>query len=141
MAPNIHLSKNLLFFLSLFLSNFIFFSAVAAQAADPTYRVVRTIPAGGDGGWDYLTVDASAQRLYVSRSTRVAVLNADSGAPIGEIPNTEGVHGIALAADLGRGFTSNQLGFLQLGTRRRSGDCRPPEQCRARGVSAPALPR
>ena len=99
----IHLSKKLFVFLLLF----IFYSAMAAHAADPSYRVVRTIPAGGEGGWDYLTVDASARRLYVSRSTRVAVLDADSGAPIGEIPNTEGVHGIALAADLGRGFTSN----------------------------------
>jgi DNA-binding beta-propeller fold protein YncE len=81
--------------------------APAAYAADPSYRITRTIPAGGDGGWDYLTVDAAARRLYVSRSTHVAVLNADSGAPEGEIPNTEGVHGIALAPDLGRGFTSN----------------------------------
>jgi DNA-binding beta-propeller fold protein YncE len=83
------------------------FLAAAAHAADPSYRVARTIAAGGEGGWDYLTVDASARRLYVSRGTRVLVLNADSGAPEGEIPNTEGVHGIALAPDLGRGFTSN----------------------------------
>jgi DNA-binding beta-propeller fold protein YncE len=81
--------------------------APATYAADPSYRLARTIPAGGDGGWDYLTVDAAARRLYVSRSTHVIVLNADSGAPEGEIPNTEGVHGIALAPDLGRGFTSN----------------------------------
>src|SRR5664280_2127587 len=79
----------------------------AIFAADTSYRIARTIPAGGEGGWDYLTVDASARRLYVSRGTRVLVLNADSGAPEGEIPNTEGVHGIALAPDLGRGFTSN----------------------------------
>jgi len=81
--------------------------AVAAQAANPPYRVVRTISVGGEGGWDYLTVDASARRVYVSRGTRVLVLNADSGAVEGEIPSTEGVHGIALAPDLGRGFTSN----------------------------------
>ena len=79
----------------------------AIFAADPSYRIARTIPAGGEGGWDYLNVDAAARRLYVSRGTRVAVLNADSGASEGEIPNTEGVHGIALAPDLGRGFTSN----------------------------------
>ena len=83
------------------------FLAAAAPAADPSYRVARTIATGGEGGWDYLAVDASARRLYVSRGTRVLVLNADSGAPEGEIPNTEGVHGIALASDLGRGFTSN----------------------------------
>src|ERR1035437_9179623 len=79
----------------------------AIFAADTSYRSARTIPAGGEGGSSYLTVDARARRLYVSRGTRVAVLNADSGAPEGEIPNTEGVHGIALAPDLGRGFTSN----------------------------------
>jgi DNA-binding beta-propeller fold protein YncE len=76
-------------------------------AADPSYLIARTIPAGGEGGWDYLNVDAAARRLYVSRGTRVAVLNADSGKAEGEIPNTEGVHGVALAPDLGRGFTSN----------------------------------
>ncbi len=81
--------------------------APAIFAADPSYRIARTLPAGGEGGWDYLNVDAAARRLYVSRSTRVAVLNADSGAAEGEILNTEGVHGIALAPDLGRGFTSN----------------------------------
>ena len=79
----------------------------AIFAADTSYRIARTIPAGGEGGWDYLNVDAAARRLYVSRGTRVAVLNADSGATEGEIPSTEGVHGIALAPDLGRGFTSN----------------------------------
>jgi len=103
-APNIHLPKKFFLFLYLF---FFLFCAAAANAADPSYRVVRTISAGGEGGWDYLTVDAPARRVYVSRGTRVLVLNADSGAVEGEIPNTEGVHGIALAQDLGRGFTSN----------------------------------
>ena len=105
-ALGFHFSENLFFFLFLFLSLFLL-RAAAANAADVSYRVVRTIAAGGEGGWDYVTIDASARRLYVSRGTRVLVLNADSGAPVGEIPNTEGVHGIALAPDLGRGFTSN----------------------------------
>ena len=83
-------------------------NASAAGAADsPGYRVAKKLPVGGDGGWDYLTVDSPARRLYVSRSTRVMVLDADTGAVVGEIPNTEGVHGIAIATDLGRGFTSN----------------------------------
>jgi DNA-binding beta-propeller fold protein YncE len=103
-APRIALSRNL-FFLLLF---FVFLSSAAiATAADPSYRVARTIAAGGEGGWDYLVVDAAARRLYVSRGARVEVRNADTGAAEGEIPNTEGVHGIALAPDLGRGFTSN----------------------------------
>jgi DNA-binding beta-propeller fold protein YncE len=82
--------------------------ASAAGAPDsPAYHVAKKLPVGGDGGWDYLTVDSAARRLYVSRSTRVMVLDADTGAVVGEIPNTEGVHGIAIATDLGRGFTSN----------------------------------
>src|ERR1700675_4654301 len=71
------------------------------------YHLLKKIEVGGEGGWDYLTVDSAARRLYVSRSTRVMVFDADSGSAIGEIPDTPGVHGIAIADDLGRGFTSN----------------------------------
>ena len=71
------------------------------------YKVVQTVAVGGDGGWDYLLVDAAARRLYVTRGTRVLVFDADSLKPVGEIPNTAGVHGVALAPELGRGFTSN----------------------------------
>jgi YVTN family beta-propeller protein len=78
------------------------------RAADSSgYRVVRRLELGGEGGWDYLIVDPAARRVYVSRGTRVLVLDADSGKQVGEIPDTEGVHGIALAQDLHRGFTSN----------------------------------
>jgi DNA-binding beta-propeller fold protein YncE len=62
---------------------------------------------GGDGGWDYLTADAAARRLYISRATHVIVLDLDSGKTVGDIADTPGVHGIALAPDLGRGFVSN----------------------------------
>src|SRR5712675_980262 len=62
---------------------------------------------GNDGWWDYLTLDASGQRLFVSRSSRVEVIDTTSGSVIGSIQNTHGVHGIALAPDLKRGFTSN----------------------------------
>jgi DNA-binding beta-propeller fold protein YncE len=72
-----------------------------------TYHVVGRIPLAGEGGWDYLTVDAAARRLYVSRSTHVAVIDLDRDSVVGDIANTAGVHGIALAPDLGRGFTSN----------------------------------
>ena len=71
------------------------------------YHLLKKIEVGGEGGWDYLIVDGAARRLYVSRGTRVLVFDADSGAPVGEIPDTPGVHGIAIADDLGRGFTSN----------------------------------
>lgn len=70
-------------------------------------RVVHTLKVGGDGGWDYLTIDPESHHLFLSRSTHVIVIDADSGKPVGDIPDTPGVHGIALANDLGRGFTSN----------------------------------
>jgi DNA-binding beta-propeller fold protein YncE len=71
------------------------------------FHVMKTNKLGGDGGWDYIIVDGAARRLYISRSTRVMVIDTDSGSSVGEISPTKGVHGIALAPDLGRGFTSN----------------------------------
>jgi hypothetical protein len=62
---------------------------------------------GGDGGWDYLTADSEARRVYISRGTHVMVIDADSGKSVGDIADTPGVHGIALAPELGRGFVSN----------------------------------
>ena len=80
---------------------------LAQAAAGPSgYHVVKTYPIGGKGGWDYCAVDSAARRLYVAHSTHVVVLDADSGAVVGDIANTLGVHGIALATDLGRGFIS-----------------------------------
>ena len=78
------------------------------RPAGPTgYQLVKTIPLPGDGFWDYVGVDSDARRIYVSHGTKVLVLNADSFAFLGEIPDTQGVHGIAVAPELGRGFTSN----------------------------------
>ncbi len=71
------------------------------------YHVVKTIPIGGDGGWDYCIVDSNARRVYVSHATHVVVLDADTDKIVGDIPDTQGVHGIALAPDLGRGFVSD----------------------------------
>src|SRR5713101_5199273 len=71
------------------------------------YHLLKKIEVGGEGGWDYLIVDGAGRRLYVSRGTRVMVFDADTGASVGEIPDTPGVHGVAIADDLGRGFTSN----------------------------------
>jgi DNA-binding beta-propeller fold protein YncE len=85
----------------------IVFMATLSLAAAPGYHVIKTYTLGGDGGWDYLNLDSSARRLYISRATHVVVVDADSGKPVGEIPDTPGVHGIALAPELGRGFTSN----------------------------------
>jgi DNA-binding beta-propeller fold protein YncE len=71
------------------------------------YHVVKKIPIPGTGSWDYLTVDEGARRLFVSHGTQVEVLDIDSGAIVGQIPNTPGVHGIAVAPELGRGFVSD----------------------------------
>jgi len=71
------------------------------------YRLIKKLNLGGSGGWDYLYVDSDARRLYVSRSSHVIVVNVDSGNVVGDITNTNGVHGIAIASELGRGFTSN----------------------------------
>ena len=76
-------------------------------AAAPGYHEVKTYKLGGEGGWDYLTFDHPSNRLYISRSTHVIVIDADSGKPVGDIPDTPGVHGIALAPEFGRGFVSN----------------------------------
>src|SRR5467141_4109537 len=84
------------------------FSRAATPApAGSGYHVIKTVPVGGDGGWDYVYVDSDARRVYVSRGTHTLVLDADTYAVVGDIPDTQGVHGIAVASDLGRGFTSN----------------------------------
>ena len=82
--------------------------AAALYAVPPAgYHLLKSISVPGEGGWDYLTVDESGRRLYVSHGTQVEVLDIDHGSIVGRIPDTQGVHGIAIAADLGRGFTSN----------------------------------
>lgn len=85
-------------------------SAAAAPAAVPGpsgYHLLKTIKLGGEGFWDYITFDSSTRRLFVSRGTKVVVLDVDTEKVLGEIPDTAGVHGIALAAASGNGFTSN----------------------------------
>jgi WD40 repeat protein len=89
---------------------------VAAASAGPSgYHLVKTIKVGGDGFWDYLTFDSPTHRLFISRGTKVMVLDVDSEKIVGEIPDTPGVHGIALAPDRGNGFTSNgQAGTISI---------------------------
>ena len=82
-------------------------AAGAVGAKEGPYRFARAIPIGGEGGWDYLTVDAQAHRLYVSHATKIVVIDTESYKAVGEIADTPGVHGIALAPELGRGFSSN----------------------------------
>jgi YVTN family beta-propeller protein len=85
----------------------------AAPAASPPVQdmaVLQRWQLGGVGGWDYLTLDAAGQRLFLSRADHVDVVNTESGKIIGTIPGTRGVHGIALAEELNRGYTSNGQG-------------------------------
>ncbi|HZS27578.1 MAG TPA: YncE family protein [Candidatus Angelobacter sp.] len=85
-----------------------FMCATLALAFAPVkYEVKQKYVLGGDGGWDYLTFDPAGKRLFISRGTHVMVVDPYKGSSIGDIPNTTGVHGIALAQDLGKGFTSN----------------------------------
>jgi DNA-binding beta-propeller fold protein YncE len=79
------------------------------RAQDPlaSYEKIHKITIGGEGGWDFLEVDAANRRLYVTRGTRVVVVDLDTEKVVGEIADTPGVHGVAFVADLGRGVTSN----------------------------------
>jgi YVTN family beta-propeller protein len=99
----------------------LFLLAVAfVRGADGPYQFLREITVGSDGGWDYLSVDEAARRLYVSHATKVVVIDIDKNEVVGEIADTPGVHGIALAPKLGRGFVSNgrenKVSFFELKT-------------------------
>jgi DNA-binding beta-propeller fold protein YncE len=74
---------------------------------DGPYRAGKVIEVGGEGGWDYLSIDPAAHRLYVSHATHVVVIDTTTAKVVGDIPDTPGVHGFAIAAELGRGFASN----------------------------------
>jgi YVTN family beta-propeller protein len=82
-------------------------SAVTALAAPTGYHILKEVRIGGEGGWDYLTLDSAARRLYVSHATHVVVVDVDAAKVVGDIPNTDGVHGIAVVPALNRGFVSN----------------------------------
>jgi YVTN family beta-propeller protein len=84
-------------------------SAIALQnaAAGDVYKFLTEIPIGGEGGWDILTIDSAAHRLYVSHSTKVVVVDLEKNAVVGEIAETPGVHGLIPAPELQRGFTTN----------------------------------
>src|SRR5712691_10900557 len=82
------------------------FSALLLQGG-AGYKVTGRYPVGGVGGFDYVAIDSSARRLYVSHSTQVDVLDADTGKVVGTIADTPGVHGAAIASAFKHGFTSN----------------------------------
>jgi YVTN family beta-propeller protein len=90
-----------------FASTLLLSNVTFADARPVDYHLANRYVLGGEGGWDYLTYDSAGKRLFISRSTHVTVVDPASGRIVGDIPNTPGVHGIALAPDLRKGFTSN----------------------------------
>ena len=107
MQPEVRQARRMCGWLWVSMAAALSLAAAAVAAAGPGYHIIATYKLGGDGGWDYLTLDAAARRLYISRATHVMVVDADSGKSVGDIADTPGVHGIALAPELGRGFVSN----------------------------------
>ena len=95
--------KNSLSFL--FISLLIF--STYNLTAQSNYKISRQIAVGGDGSWDYITVDGAASRIYASHATSAVVVDSKTGKVIGSIPDTKGIHGIALNKALNRGYTSN----------------------------------
>jgi DNA-binding beta-propeller fold protein YncE len=79
----------------------------AATPARAEFHLLRRAELGGEGGWDFITVDGTAHRLYVTRGSHVMVVDTDSLTVVGDVPDTPGVHGVALVPDLGVGFASN----------------------------------
>jgi DNA-binding beta-propeller fold protein YncE len=82
--------------------------ATAASALG-AYHLTKTISIGDDGSWDYMTIDSTGRRLYASHGTQVEVIDIDAERPVGRVTNLNGVHGIAIAPELGRGFVTNGL--------------------------------
>src|SRR5258708_31174320 len=83
------------------------FGSLAFAASDPGYHLLKKIPLTGEGNWHYLAIDQAARRLYGSHGTQVEVIDVDSDTPVGKIEGMNGVHGIAIAPQLGRGFITS----------------------------------
>src|ERR1700730_12677573 len=81
-------------------------SALRAGDDSGRFKIAKKNPLEGGGRWDYVSVDPDAHRVYIARPTHVTVLDAETGAVVGDIPDTPGVHGVAVAPDLGIGFVS-----------------------------------
>jgi DNA-binding beta-propeller fold protein YncE len=86
---------------------FVCLIAIVSFQSGAGYKVEKRYPVPGNGGFDYLTLDGDARRLYLSHGTQVDVIDPDNGKLVGTIPDTPGVHGIAIASEFKHGFTSN----------------------------------
>jgi YVTN family beta-propeller protein len=85
-------------------TSMLFLGLLPATASEPGYHIIKKVSLAGGTNWDYVFVDADGRRVYVSHGTQVEVLDADTFAYVATIPNTPGVHGIAVAREFGRGF-------------------------------------
>jgi YVTN family beta-propeller protein len=84
------------------------FNGIAAgEEKESSYKLIKKVPIGGEGGWDYLAVDSDAKRCYISHQSHVVVFDTEKEKVIGDVNNTPGVHGIAIARKLNKGFISN----------------------------------
>jgi hypothetical protein len=88
------------------------FTLSARVVAQGTWAVEKTFHIGGEGGMDYVTLDAQNHRLYIPRSTHTMVIDADSGKPLADIPGQKHNHGVALVPGAGRGFISDGSGAV-----------------------------
>ncbi len=86
---------------------FSLFATVSPGTAQSDWRVINTFHVGGEGGWDYLTVDSETHRLFVPRSTHTMVIDADSGKVLGDIPGQTTAQGVAIVPNVGRGFITD----------------------------------
>jgi YVTN family beta-propeller protein len=84
----------------------LFLASTAIAADGPGFKISNKLPLEGGGRWDYVTVDPDAHRLYLGHATHVTVIDTESGKVVGDIPDTPGVHGVAVAPDLGIGFVT-----------------------------------
>ena len=107
-----HVRRAFIARLSLALLMMVPFAFSGRAVAQAGWAVEKTFHIGGDGGWDYVTVDAKNHRLYVPRSTHTMVIDADSGKTIADIPGQKHNHGVALVPDVGRGFISDGSGTV-----------------------------
>src|ERR1700723_3741393 len=87
-------------------------ATVFSASAQTNWQVKKTLHIGGEGGWDYVTVDASTHRLFVTRTTHTMVIDAESGKVLGDIPGQKRAHGVAIVPSLNRGFITDGAGSI-----------------------------
>jgi DNA-binding beta-propeller fold protein YncE len=93
-------------------SAFVLLTCSLSVLAQSEWSVTKTIPIGGEGGWDYLTVDPQTHLLYVPRSSHTMVIDSESGKTIADIPGQKRAHGVAVVPEAGRGFISDGDGAV-----------------------------